>query len=781
MNNSGNETSGPTTDGRFGNAMKFDGVNDYVDVGNTVAAGKDITVIAWAKSATSTWNTYGWVTSARVANGYVVHTNNGSTSVTMYVLNSSGNYFSVGSCSPSDITTWHQYGVIYDDNQNKAYVVCDGQLTQSDLDIVRTSGTIDPEIGRDYGYTNRYGNGTIDEVQIYNRSLSADEIKELYESTKPYGQPTTFTLTEQNTGDADVGYNLFWNTTNVTTTHNGTAIQLPAGYHYYLANTSGGQNYTRSALLLPVNITQNTSTTINYMNLTINGTESNKTYTYPSAVNATGWYSSIFNGQAITFTLYRYSNTSIGSSNPQSDIITLPNGTHWYVYNTSGNANYTSASKSFYIFINKASRTTDVTFDKASPQTYGTSLTVGCTVSAGNSDGTLKLYRNISGVDTDVTSTEKDQAIVLPIGDWKYICNITEGVNYTSATTTEYFTISKATPYTNLLINGTSSPPTIERGEKINITSYASNTALATKQYANFSGGLTLANITPLVTGTNVNITDTTGLNWTTYQQSAIYQISANTTGNENYTDNSTLQTIYITVQDTIAPNIWNLKIRDTSDAIITSTITGVAIRITVNVTDTMIYYVRGNFTYPNGTNVTQDLVQASPTSPYTHIWTYNLPEDVPPGEAKINVTAYDTAGNANSTNTTLTIEETAYLDLYNQPINFTQVIPAQTVNASVNYGWPLLASTGGNIPMNLTQKGEDLMGLIDANEKIIVSNITWNQTTGGTFSSLASAWQTVANNTQPGTNQSIYYKLYVPTIKPQNYGGNVTIKGSKP
>jgi hypothetical protein len=398
------------------------------------------------------------------------------------------------------------------------------------------------------------------------------------------------------------------------------------------------------------------------------------------------------------------------------------------------------------------------------------------TGSATPHNDTVTTYRTISGNQREYYFGVSDLAVGTYV--WKEYANDTSNNwNVTNSGNYWIYTVNKATPYTILLINDTSP---IERGRKINITAYASNTALETQIFANFTLDAGLQNITAKVTGTNVNITDTTSLNWTTYSQSAVYQISANVTGNANYSDNSTLQTTYITVQDTTKPMILNLNVRNTSDEIITDSITGVAIRITVNATDTMLYYVRGNFTYPNGTNVSQDLLQAGPSSPYTHIWTYTLPQDVPAGLAKINVTAVDTAGNINITNITFTIDETAYLTLYNQPINFTEVIPDQTVNATTNYGWPLTANVGGNVPLNLTQQGQDLTGLTDASKKIVVSNVTWNQTSSGQFVSLSTGWQTVSNNTQPGTNQSIYYKLYTPVVEPQRYGGNLTVRGSK-
>jgi hypothetical protein len=269
--------------------------------------------------------------------------------------------------------------------------------------------------------------------------------------------------------------------------------------------------------------------------------------------------------------------------------------------------------------------------------------------------------------------------------------------------------------------------------------------------------------------------------NLTQFTSAGVWNFTANFT-NQNYT--SSYESWYANVSlVNQPPNIFNLKVRDTNNETIGETNPSVTIRITVNVTDAdnNLDYVQANFTWPNGTIVLQNMSYL-PCGNWTHIWNYSLPISVPasPPNATINVTAYDTQQAANTTNTSIIINEYAELSLTNTPINFTEVIPAQIVNATESQGWPLNISVNGNVPLNLTQRGEDLVGLVNPSIKILVSNITWNQTISGIFSALSTAWQTVANNTQPGSFNTSYYKLYVPTISPQPYGGNITIQGSK-
>jgi hypothetical protein len=159
----------------------FNGINAYVRV-NNVLNGLSVTVLAWARSATVNWNTYGWIASSRVANGFIIHPEAGSKRWAGYILNSSGAYFRIGSYTPADITVWHQYGVAYDYDNKRAYMYFDGQkVVDTGLSITRTVGTINVEFGHDYGFADRYGNGSIANVQIYNTALSQQEIQYLYQ------------------------------------------------------------------------------------------------------------------------------------------------------------------------------------------------------------------------------------------------------------------------------------------------------------------------------------------------------------------------------------------------------------------------------------------------------------------------------------------------------------------------------------------------------------------------------------------------------------------------
>ena len=189
FDNSGNSNHGTLVnmeeadwvDGVVGKCLSFDGVNEYVSVPDSVSVGKSITVLAWVKSATVDWNTLGWIASFRGNNGFIIHPASASKAVSMYIISSTSDYVQIGTVTPADITQWHLYGVIYNDDTKKGYTVLDGEIVESSHDITRLADIIPVEIGRDYGFVGRFGNGLIDEVRIYNTALTASEVKALYD------------------------------------------------------------------------------------------------------------------------------------------------------------------------------------------------------------------------------------------------------------------------------------------------------------------------------------------------------------------------------------------------------------------------------------------------------------------------------------------------------------------------------------------------------------------------------------------------------------------------
>jgi len=187
-------TTAPTySTGKYNKAINLDGGTNsqYVEVSNypdlnptntTVFPGLDpykISVEAWAKSSASTWNADGTLVSKR--NVYILYPVTGTKNMEFRVYVYADGSWSWQSATFTadadfDITQWHHYTGTYDKTNIKIYV--DGILkeTTPNTGDMNTSDTGVLTIGRDDGQA-AYLNGSIDEVVIYNRAISADEVR----------------------------------------------------------------------------------------------------------------------------------------------------------------------------------------------------------------------------------------------------------------------------------------------------------------------------------------------------------------------------------------------------------------------------------------------------------------------------------------------------------------------------------------------------------------------------------------------------------------------------
>src|SRR5660398_17815 len=184
-----------STNGTFGNATRFDGSTDYVNTSTTIASFANGTMEAWIKPANLTPSTNSYVMGGSSSNGddinvtyalFVKNTvcptlswgtviGNGTSSqlVCSGQLYNSSN-FSIG--------VWKHLAITYNGSNVSFYA--DGVLINVTAQILNASGNVQPySIGRLGAYPGAYFNGTIDEVRIHNRALSAEEINASYNAT----------------------------------------------------------------------------------------------------------------------------------------------------------------------------------------------------------------------------------------------------------------------------------------------------------------------------------------------------------------------------------------------------------------------------------------------------------------------------------------------------------------------------------------------------------------------------------------------------------------------
>jgi type II secretory pathway pseudopilin PulG len=180
--NTGTLMNGPVWQGsascKVGGCLNFDGGNDYVDVGASPSLlSQDMTIAAWVKPASILqWagvlsNMRGWGTGFSLQVG----TDNRIAAMT------SGIY--VTSIQTPSAGTWYHIVATHSaSNTVKLYV--NGALEKESTKTVSFDADAKTYIGVFYTSPSLSFYGNIDDVRIYNRVLSADEVQAIYNATK---------------------------------------------------------------------------------------------------------------------------------------------------------------------------------------------------------------------------------------------------------------------------------------------------------------------------------------------------------------------------------------------------------------------------------------------------------------------------------------------------------------------------------------------------------------------------------------------------------------------
>ncbi len=185
-NNDGTIFGATWTTGQIGSALSFDGINNYVDVGDPGDGSldfgtADFTLSAWFKTSISA---PGFFVCKR-AKGYYAGYD--------FYIQQEGRIFARiadGWSVPDARTTegfndglWHHAAAVYDrDGVIRIYVDGVSKATSGSIKWIGNVNNSEPfTIGdrNDPGH-HYYFDGTIDDVRIYDRALSAEEIEELY-------------------------------------------------------------------------------------------------------------------------------------------------------------------------------------------------------------------------------------------------------------------------------------------------------------------------------------------------------------------------------------------------------------------------------------------------------------------------------------------------------------------------------------------------------------------------------------------------------------------------
>lgn len=181
--------SGPTwTTGQIGGAMDFDGTDDAIVKSSLGLFTNTFTVSLWAKMNTSVGNDY--IFDYRAGTSLVAFRSN-SILNDIYIRDASSNVPSGGNVSPGFLydDTWHMYTITADGANVRAFR--DGVqqgVARTWTNSISTGSVLG--LGAANGGLTDFFQGSLDEVRIYNRALSADEVAQLYQLNVPSGTDT---------------------------------------------------------------------------------------------------------------------------------------------------------------------------------------------------------------------------------------------------------------------------------------------------------------------------------------------------------------------------------------------------------------------------------------------------------------------------------------------------------------------------------------------------------------------------------------------------------------
>jgi YVTN family beta-propeller protein len=343
--------------GKWNSAMGFDGVDDYVDAGNNSILNMvtSISISAWI-------NPRGFSTYQKIANKWWDYTNRGYE----FFLDSSGTlYFNIATASENSdhyvnsasgvlrLGEWQFVTTTYDGS--KLYLYVNGILVgeKNQTGNIRQN-TASFGIGADLRTPRiSFFNGSIDEVRVWNRSLSAAEIQQQYYSNLAKYAPDKWLFTSVQPGrslsdGSSYAYSVYASGASGTTASEPRTVQYLAVVPQVVANITvgsapGGVSVTPNGAYAYVGNTG--STFVSVIDTSTNTAVSNITVgSGPMyvAVAPNGAYAYVANYGSNTVSVIATSNNSVVGSaipvgvNPYNVAVT-PSGAYAYVANSGSN------------------------------------------------------------------------------------------------------------------------------------------------------------------------------------------------------------------------------------------------------------------------------------------------------------------------------------------------------------------------------------------------------------------------------------------------------------
>ncbi|MCA9360714.1 LamG domain-containing protein [Candidatus Nomurabacteria bacterium] len=169
-----------TAIGKIGQAIKFDGIDDYVDVGNINVDGA-MTTSAWVYLDTANSGSYATFGKSFTTYQIFIDSNN-----KIHLQTNSGSGCNVPSTGVVSAFEWHHTVVTWSTTNGATFYIDgepSGNSSGSCANEINNSSTV-LKIGAAAGTPDKFMNGKIDDARMYDRELSADEVRQLYQQAR---------------------------------------------------------------------------------------------------------------------------------------------------------------------------------------------------------------------------------------------------------------------------------------------------------------------------------------------------------------------------------------------------------------------------------------------------------------------------------------------------------------------------------------------------------------------------------------------------------------------
>jgi len=177
-------TGAPLASGR--GSLSFDGKNDYVYIGNNISISSYVSIEAWVKLKNfGQGNTGTVIRKGSAGNDWFIRKEGANNYLTLRVYNSTGGLANVNGPVMSNDVWYHLVGVY--DGANVSFYVNGALSSEAPLTGQISNNSVASAIGSHQFGSSEFINGLIDEVRIYNRALSPEEVRYHYNQGGPVG------------------------------------------------------------------------------------------------------------------------------------------------------------------------------------------------------------------------------------------------------------------------------------------------------------------------------------------------------------------------------------------------------------------------------------------------------------------------------------------------------------------------------------------------------------------------------------------------------------------